>query len=90
MAGMIVKLTDSDSDYRMYVEHTGSSIDKVSYDILLYDTMKYITRFVMILGDKIVSSGTFLLEHKLTHGGCLCGHIEDIFTTHIVNSYIRL
>ena len=70
-------------DYAAYQKLIHSNISKQVFDDFL--ALNYLTAYVITLDGQLVATGTLLIEQKLTNGGCVMGHIENVY----VNSQHR-
>lgn len=70
----------SEKHYTQYKELIKSTINKEYFDIFI-NTVLNDNHIIMVLEDeneKLIGTGTILIEEKLTYGGCRMGHIENI------------
>lgn len=68
-------------DHEKYNTHINSNNSKEYFTSLLFKMKSLGTYLVLEIDNVIVASGSLLIENKHIHGGCMCGHIEDIFTS---------
>lgn len=69
-------------DFEGYTNLIESSISKINYERFLQNILNENHIIVVLLdGDEIIGSGTLIIEHKMTYGGCKMGHIENIFVS---------
>lgn len=68
------------NDFPMYRTHIDSDIDYDFFNAFMDFSANNHQIYILIVDGEIASSGTLLLEYKLTHGGCKCAHIENILT----------
>jgi glucosamine-phosphate N-acetyltransferase len=63
----------------MYSTHINSKIKEEDF-IDFYKNVLNKNQYIIVIenNNKIVGSGTLLIEQKLTYGGCKLGHIENI------------
>jgi len=67
------------SDFYNYKHHINSNISKEYFENFVNNILSNNHHIVVIEYDnKIVGSGTLLIEEKMTYGGCKMGHIENI------------
>lgn len=68
------------SDAQQYMELIGTDYSEELFKDFFENTMSNLHKvFVSELNDELMASGTLVIERKLTHGGCLFGHIENVF-----------
>ena len=79
-------------DYENYTKHIGSDITQYMFGYIIQQTQEFTDRYIMTIDNEIVASGNILFEHKMTHGSCLCAHIEDILVSekHRGNGYCKI
>ena len=67
------------SDYNEFIKLIHSDISKEKYDHFIDNTLgDYHQIIVLEFENKLIGTGTLLIEEKLTYGGCKMGHIENI------------
>ena len=67
------------NDYTNYTSHINSTITETSYTHFINNILNENHHIVVIeYESRIIASGTLLIEHKMTYGGCKMGHIENI------------
>jgi len=66
------------NDYEQYKEHIDGTYTRETFSDFINNLSINHQILVMKNNDVIICSGTILIEHKLTHGGCKLGHIENI------------
>ena len=67
------------NDYNEYIKLIHTDISKEKYDIFIDNVLgDYHQIIVLELENKLIATGTLLIEEKLTYGGCKMGHIENI------------
>ena len=69
------------SDYIDYSEHIGTNVSESVFNDFVNNQNNNHRTVLLKHEGKIVTSGTLFIEFKLTHNGCKCGHIENIFTS---------
>jgi glucosamine-phosphate N-acetyltransferase len=67
------------SDFYNYKHHIKSDISEEYYG-LFFNTILSDNHHIVVIeyDNKIIGSGTLLIEEKMTYGGCKMGHIENI------------
>ena len=65
-------------DYEEYTHLVGTNVSLQNFIEFVYDLNDKHQILVAICDEKIVGSGTILIENKLTHNGCKLAHIENI------------
>lgn len=68
------------TDYNNYKELIDSNISFEYYTNFITNILG--TNHVILVieeNDKLIGTGTLLIEEKMTYGGCKMGHIENIF-----------
>ena len=74
------------NDYINYTTHIQSNITETLYTHFINNILNENHHIVVIeYESRIIGSGTLLIEHKMTYGGCKMGHIENI----LVNENMR-
>jgi len=74
------------NDFTNYTSHINSTITETAYTHFINNILNKNHHIVVIeYESKIIGSGTLLIEHKMTYGGCKMGHIENI----LVNENMR-
>ena len=74
------------NDYLNYKSHINSNIDENKYINFINNILNENHKIIIVEYDnKIIGSGTLLIEYKMTYGGCKMGHIENI----LVNENMR-
>lgn len=68
------------SDYIDYSEHVCTRVSEDIFTEFVNGQNQNHRTVILKYNGKIVASGTLFIEFKLTHDGCKCGHIENIFT----------
>tara|TARA_R110002074_G_scaffold399017_2_gene591606 strand:- start:33 stop:452 length:420 start_codon:yes stop_codon:yes gene_type:complete len=67
------------NDFAEYTKLVNSSISLNDYSSYLDTTLgRYHQMYVLEVVGKVVGVGTLLCEKKMTYGGCVMGHIENI------------
>jgi glucosamine-phosphate N-acetyltransferase len=67
------------NDYTTYISHIHSRVEKKAYNNFINNILNENHQIVVVeYQGKLIGSGTLLIEHKLTYGGCKMGHIENI------------
>ena len=67
------------TDYNEYIKLIHTDISNEKYDIFIDNVLgDYHQIIVLELENKLIATGTLLIEEKLTYGGCKMGHIENI------------
>ena len=67
------------NDYEQYIKLINSNITRIKYDNFIDNVLG--PNHEIIVHEhkgKLISTGTLLIEPKLTYGGCKMGHIENI------------
>lgn len=69
------------NDYDQYCRHINTNVAKDYFDYFVNNVINDNHIIILLkIDDQIVASGTLIIEHKLTYGGCKLGHIENILT----------
>ena len=70
----------SKNHYKKYTEHINSKISKIKFNNFIDNYLNELHKIILLVDEKenIIGSGTIIIEHKLTYGGCKMGHIENI------------
>ena len=67
------------SDYEQYTKLIGSTISKEMFDDFIDNVLGEDHRIIVMRGNgTLTGTGTLFVERKLTHGGCVMGHIENV------------
>ena len=67
------------NDYTNYITHIHSKIEEDVFKHFINNILNENHLIVIVEHENnIIGSGTLLIEHKLTYGGCKMGHIENI------------
>ena len=67
------------SDYKIYSKINNTNITLEYFNKFINNILnKYHSIYVLQQENIIVGFGTLILEHKLTHDGCIIAHIENI------------
>ena len=68
-------------DYLGYSQLMTTDVGRGAYDTFIRETLSPDHQIVVIENEvgELVGAGTIFIEKKLTHGGSLMGHIENIF-----------
>jgi len=66
------------NDYEQYKEHIDGTFNMKTFNEFIDNLSINHQIIVMKIDDNIIGSGTILIEHKLTYGGCKLGHIENV------------
>jgi len=66
-------------DYNNYKQHINSDISKEYFEHFINNILNENHHILVIdYENKIIGSGTLLIEEKMTYGGCKMGHVENI------------
>ena len=67
------------NDFINYKLHINSNIEINKYINFINHILNENHHIIVVeYDDKIIGSGTLLIEHKMTYNGCKMGHIENI------------
>jgi len=68
------------NDYSNYTAHIHSNISTDYFEHFVNNILND-NHFILVIekGNKIIGSGSLLIEEKMTYGGCKMGHIENIY-----------
>ena len=67
------------SDYNDYKKLINTDISKEKYEHFIDNILgDYHQIIVLEFENKLIGTGTLLIEDKLTYGGCKMGHIENL------------
>lgn len=66
-------------DYKIYKQINNTNITVDYFNNFIKNILnKYHNIYVLENKDLVIGFGTLILEHKLTHDGCIMAHIENI------------
>ena len=66
-------------DYKIYKQINDTNITVHYFNNFINNILnKYHNIYVLENKDLVIGFGTLILEHKLTHDGCIMAHIENI------------
>ena len=69
----------NNTDYKIYKQINNTNITLEYFNQFINNILnKYHSIYVLQQENNIVGFGTLILEHKLTHNGCIMAHIENI------------
>ena len=67
------------NDYNEYIKLINSNISRKHYDNFIDNVLGNDHQIIVLeIENKLIGTGTLLIEEKLTHGGSRMGHIENI------------
>jgi glucosamine-phosphate N-acetyltransferase len=67
------------NDYNEYIKLINSNISRKHYDNFIDNVLGNDHQIIVLeIENKLIGTGTLLIEEKLTHGGSKMGHIENI------------
>ena len=67
------------NDYKIYKQINNTNITLDYFNNFINNILnKYNNIYVLQNKDLVIGFGTLILEHKLTHNGCVMAHIENI------------
>ena len=67
------------NDYKIYKQINNTNITLDYFNNFINNILnKYHNIYVLQNKDLVIGFGTLILEHKLTHNGCVMAHIENI------------
>lgn len=68
-----------DNDYENYTTLVGTKISYESYIEFIESMSDFHIIIILEIEEKLIATGTLLIEKKLTNNICYLGHIENIF-----------
>lgn len=73
----------SKNDYEQFIELTNTNVTKEDYELFLKKNLQSDYHIIVVyeMNNKIIGTGTLLIETKLTYNISYLGHIENIFVS---------
>ena len=67
------------SDYNDFIKLINTDISKEKYEHFIDNILGHYHQIIVLeFENKLIGTGTLLIEEKLTYGGCKMGHIENL------------